>query len=73
MEMIEERFSCVSLDVAEYRALVHAAALGVIGGTLYDALIGACARKAKAEILYTWNVRQFERLGNGVAELVQTP
>jgi predicted nucleic acid-binding protein len=33
----------------------------VAGGAIYDALLAGCALKAKAEILYTWNVRHFQR------------
>jgi hypothetical protein len=47
--------------------------LGIVGGTTYDALIGACARKMKAEIIYTWNIAHFLRLGEDVAEKVRTP
>ena len=54
LEAIEERFSPVALDVSEYRAAIReTVALGIVGGTTYDALIGACARKAKACLLYT--------------------
>jgi hypothetical protein len=39
----------------------------------YDALIGACARKMKAEIIYTWNIAHFLGLGEEVADKVRTP
>jgi hypothetical protein len=32
-----------------------------------------CALKAAADILLTWNVRDFTRLGSSVARLVKTP
>src|SRR3954451_9147529 len=74
LETIENRFSLVTLDVAEYRSTIgEAAGLGIVGGTTYDALIGACARKMKAEIIYTWNIAHFLRLGEDVAEKVRTP
>jgi toxin FitB len=74
LETIENRFSLVTLDVAEYRSTIgEAAGLGIVGGTTYDALIGACARKMKAEIIYTWNIAHFLRLGEDVAERVRTP
>jgi predicted nucleic acid-binding protein len=74
LEAIEERFRPVALDVAEYRATIReAAAFGVAGGTSYDALIGACARKAKAEVLYTWNLQHFARLGPEITRRVRTP
>jgi len=28
--------------------------------------IAACARKAKADVILTWNVRDFERVAGGV-------
>jgi predicted nucleic acid-binding protein len=74
LEMIEERFSLVALDVADYFATIRAtAALGVVGGTSYDALVAACALKAKADVLYTWNIGHFLLLGDEVARKVRTP
>ena len=74
LEAIEERFSPVALDVSEYRATIReAAALGIVGGTAYDALIGACARKAKADVIYSWNMQHFLRLGPEVASRVRLP
>jgi predicted nucleic acid-binding protein len=35
---------------------------GVSGGGSYDAMIVACARRAKADVILTWNLRHFERL-----------
>ncbi len=74
LEMIEERFSFVALDVEDYLATIRdAAALGVVGGTSYGALVAACARKAKADVLYTWNIGHFLLLGDVVAQKVRTP
>jgi predicted nucleic acid-binding protein len=39
---------------------------GIAGGSSYDAQIAACARKAKAGVILTWNVRDFERVAEGV-------
>jgi len=39
---------------------------GIVGGSSYDARIAACARKAKADVILTWNVRDFERVAEGV-------
>jgi predicted nucleic acid-binding protein len=44
-------------------AIEQAAQAGIAGGAVYDALIARCALKAKAQTLYTWNVRHFQRLG----------
>ncbi len=71
---IRERFSVVTLSGVEYaRAIEEAAALGITGGGIYDALLVACSAKADAEVLYTWNVKHFERLGRTIAGRVRTP
>ena len=38
---------------------------GVAGGRTSDALIAACARKAKVATLLTWNAGHFESLADG--------
>ena len=74
LEEIERRLTCVALEVQEYRAAIRNMAMnGVIGGALYDGLIAACALKAKADVLYTWNTGDFLRLGAEVAKIVRTP
>lgn len=74
LEMIETRFNFVTLEAEDYLATVReAAALGIVGGTAYDALIAACAAKAKADVIYTWNVGHFMRLGDDIARKVRTP
>jgi predicted nucleic acid-binding protein len=40
---------------------------------VYDALIAQCALKAGAEVLLTWNVADFKRMGAAVARIVTTP
>ena len=39
----------------------------IAGGSSYDALVAACARKGKAETILTWNLRDFERVADGLA------
>ncbi len=74
LENIEERMTIVALDVQEYFAAVRKfAGSGIIGGTIYDGLIAACALKAGADILYTWNITHFRMLGEEVAQKVRTP
>ena len=74
LEMIQARFKLVALDAADYLATIReAAAVGVVGGTSYDALVAACALKAKADVLYTWNIGHFLLLGDEVARKVRTP
>jgi predicted nucleic acid-binding protein len=74
LETVEERLNVVALDAAEYvSAIRDAAGIGIEGGTLYDALLGACAVKAKADILYTWNTRDFQRLGANLSKRLRAP
>ncbi len=74
LENIRERLTIVALTGPEYAAaLASAASLGIVGGAVYDALIAQCAVKAEADVLYTWNVRDFRRLGPAVADRVRTP
>ena len=40
---------------------------------MYDALIAACALKAEADVLYTWNIGHFLLLGDEVARKLRTP
>ena len=69
-----ERLTLIALDGSEYWAAIgEAAAQNISGGTIYDALLAKCALKAGAEIIYTWNVGDFERLGKQVARRLQTP
>lgn len=74
LEHIRERLRLVTLNAEEYSAtLDEAAAAGIVGGTVYDALLARCALKARADTLYTWNVKHFQQLGPDVARLVKTP
>ncbi len=49
------------------------AALGLLGGIIYDALLLQCARKAGAELIYTWNVRHFQLVAPDLAERIVRP
>jgi predicted nucleic acid-binding protein len=71
---VRDRLTIVSLDPEEYfRVAEAAAATGTTGGGIYDAILGHCALKAKAESIYTWNVKHFTRLGRDIAGRVKTP
>jgi len=71
---IRERLTIVALTDKEYFKTIEASvAAGVAGGGIYDALLGACALKAGAETIYTWNVKHFKRLGTDIAGRVATP
>jgi predicted nucleic acid-binding protein len=74
VEEIERRFELIWLDDSEYRSAVDSMSVqGVIGATIYDGLIAACAIKARADRLYTWNARHFELLGAEVQKLLAKP
>lgn len=69
-----ERLTFVALDAREYwAAIANAAESGIVGGTIYDVLLARCALKAKADIIYTWNIGHFQQLGGEVAKRVRTP
>jgi len=71
---VRERLTLITLDELEYfKLLEDAASTGISGGTCYDALIARCALKARAQTLYTWNVKHFNRLGEAVASRVRQP
>ena len=71
---IANRFRLISLEGAGYLSVIqNAAANEIVGGTVYDALIAACALQAGADHIYTWNVRHFERLGPEVASRLLVP
>jgi len=74
LDNIRDRFAMVALDPEEYcSAIADAAAAGIVGGTIYDALIARCALKVRATTIYTWNVEHFRRCGPEVAKRVRTP
>jgi predicted nucleic acid-binding protein len=74
LDDMRDRLTTITLDNEEYcSAIADAAAEGVLGGTIYDALIAQCALKAKAAIIFTWNVDHFRRLGPEIAKRVRTP
>ena len=71
---IASRLEVVALDAAEYlRAIAALAEVGITGGAIYDGLIAQCALKAKADIIYTWNTRHFQRLGPDIEKLLRVP
>jgi predicted nucleic acid-binding protein len=74
LDEVEERLELVNLNTREYRLAINQAAHhGVLGGTVYDALLGQCALKAGATRILTWDVAHFQRLGPEIADRVRTP
>jgi predicted nucleic acid-binding protein len=71
---MEDHLTIVSLDSAEYlKAIRQASANGIVGATIHDALLAACAIKARAETIYTDNERHFRMFGAEVARRVKRP
>ena len=71
---IRERLTLIALDGQEYFQMVEAsAANGLASGAIYDAILGHCALKASAEVIYTWNPRDFLRLSPAIASRVKSP
>jgi predicted nucleic acid-binding protein len=71
---VRERLTTVTLDEKEYFKVLEDASLGgLCGGAIYDAVIARCAVRARAESIYTWNLKHFARLGDAIATRVSTP
>ena len=74
LEEIRTRLTVIALDEEEsYAAIERASSLGVVGATIYDALLACCALKAQADTIYTWNVRHFQQFGPKVVRRTRTP
>jgi predicted nucleic acid-binding protein len=74
LDDIRRRLTIIALNEEDYySAIVSAATEGVVGGTIYDALLAKCALKADAPIIYTWDLDHFRLLGAEVAKRVRTP
>ncbi len=57
----------ISLNATEtWSALHDAQRRGVVGGQTYDMLIAACALKAGATTILTWNERHFAAVARGI-------
>jgi predicted nucleic acid-binding protein len=71
---MRERLTLVSLTSEEYFAGIEKlAGFRVMGGAIYDGLLALCALKARAESIYTWNLKHYQQLGIDVAQRLQTP
>lgn len=69
-----KRLRAITLSTAEYVEAVNSLAnLGHSGGMIYDALILACARKARAGRIYTLNPRHFRLAAPDLAQKIYEP
>jgi predicted nucleic acid-binding protein len=74
LQDIRDRLTLVALDEGEYFQMAQRAAqANLAGGAIYDAILGQCALKAKAETIYTWNTQDFRRLPQPIADRVKRP
>lgn len=75
LNLLEENFmravKVVGLGAANYRTLLRGAPdAGVSGGRVYDAVIAACARKARVDALLTFNEKHFASFGGADLEII---
>jgi predicted nucleic acid-binding protein len=64
----------VDLPSTEYlQVMDKAEALGIRGGAIYDALILACARRAKASVIWTFNPRHFNLFAADLTSKIREP
>jgi len=71
---VRQRLTIIHLDDRDYFiALEASATLGIAGGAIYDAMLAHSALKAKAQAIYTWNAKDFTRLGPEIAGRVKVP
>ncbi len=69
-----EQFEVIALSMADYTAVIEqAAASGIIGGAVYDALIVQAAVKADANQIVTLNARDFRRVRPDLADKIVSP
>ncbi len=54
-------------------AVLRCAEQGLSGGIVYDALLLECARSAGAGKIFTFNIRDFQRLAPDLASVISTP
>lgn len=72
--IIAARVKCVTLTADEHiEILQSAAARGLSGGIIYDALLMGCARKSGAKRIYTLNPSHFQLAAPDLASLVRVP
>jgi len=67
-------FKRVQVSAKLYEAAINRCVeLGLSGGIIYDALLLLCAKSIHAERIYTFNVRDFQRVMPEAAERISAP
>jgi len=60
-----------ALSAAEYADLLaRTVSAGIVGGSIYDAVIAACAEKAQVDAMLTFNERHFVRFASATLDIV---
>ncbi len=68
---VAEKLEIVALSDQDYLQVIeHLAALGIIGGATYDALILHAAAKAKVDLVVTLNEKDFQRVYPDLADKI---
>ena len=74
IEQIAGKLEVITLSAEEYLDQIRKqAAKGIPGGQIYNTLLLACARKAKADRILTLNLKHFRSLAPGLADRIATP
>ena len=74
VEQTAQRLTTVALDEADYLTTIRELADGQLSsGRVYDALLLACARKFRAKVIYTLDLKHFRRLAPDLADFIRTP
>ena len=69
-----QRFTLITLEPDEViEVLQTAVALDLRGPIIYEVLLLACARKAQASVIYTFNGKHFRRAAPDLAEIIVEP
>lgn len=71
---IRAHFQLVPVDLGMHeRALAACEQRGLIGGAVYDALLIECARTVGCERIFTFNLRDYQRLAPDLADQIAAP
>lgn len=71
---VTERLEIVFLSDRDYiQVIEHLAALGIVGGATYDALILRAAANAKVDLVVTLNEKDFQRVYPNLADKILAP
>jgi predicted nucleic acid-binding protein len=74
LDQVRDRCQIISLTPELcWETIQKAAHAQIAGGTIYDALLLACARKVKADRILTWNLRHFRLVAPDLAGRIIAP